>query len=303
MNHSVDLVTTLRSEIAALSYKKDRLCSELTDVRSSLCAKEAECENLRAQTARQTALVSSLQNRLQAAENREHGVQARCDSTIQTIQREKRCVDERNKDLMASLKKAEMDLNNEEGQKECIKKDFHEFLRKLSITLGMDVCDGGHLSPDCVLSKTSETVSELQRLRTKISSTCDTLTSCENELLNLKSISNSEKQRLCAQIESANSHVHELEARCRNFEREIQVSRDRLTESEINSEKLKEELRGFESRCHRLQTNLDRLQTDRLSFLKGMASIIDVPEPCETLLKDKMREMNCENKSLISVSI
>lgn len=297
------MVTTLRSEIAALSYKRDRLCSELTDVRSTLCAKEAQCENLRAQTARQTALVSSLQNRLQASENREHGVQARCDSTIQTIQREKRCVDERNKELMSTLKKVEIDLGNEEAQKMCVKKDFHEFLRKMSITLGMDVCDSGHLSPDCVLSKTSETVSELQRLRTKISSTCDTLTSCENELLSLKSISNSEKQRLCSQIESGNTHAHELEARCRNFERDIQIARDRLTESEINSEKLKEELRGFESRCHRLQSNLDRLQTDRLTFLKNMASIVDVPEPCETLLKDRMREMNCENKTLQTVSI
>jgi len=60
-------------------------------------------ENLRAQAARQTALIGSLQSRLQAAENREQSVQVRCDSTIQTIQREKRSSDERNKELLCKI--------------------------------------------------------------------------------------------------------------------------------------------------------------------------------------------------------
>lgn len=53
LSHSIDLVTTLRSELAALTYKRDRLGNELTDTRAHLCAKENECETLRVQGARQ----------------------------------------------------------------------------------------------------------------------------------------------------------------------------------------------------------------------------------------------------------
>lgn len=71
LSHSIDLVTTLRSELAALTYKRDRLMNEVTDTKGALCAKENECETLRAQGARQSALIISLQQRLQATEARE----------------------------------------------------------------------------------------------------------------------------------------------------------------------------------------------------------------------------------------
>lgn len=62
-----------------------------------------------------------------------------------------------------------------------------------------------------------------------------------------------------------------------------------------------EELRGLESRCHRIQNNMDRVQHDRLQFLRQVASIINVPEPCETLIKDKCRELTNHNQVLHSV--
>lgn len=63
-----------------------------------------------------------------------------------------------------------------------------------------------------------------------------------------------------------------------------------------------EELRGFESRCCRLQSSLDRVQNDRLVFLKNIGSILNVSEPCESLIKDKVREIMNENQTMHNVS-
>jgi hypothetical protein len=63
-----------------------------------------------------------------------------------------------------------------------------------------------------------------------------------------------------------------------------------------------EELRGFESRSCRLQSSLDRVQNDRLVFLKNIGSIINVAEPCESLIKDKVREIMNENQTMLNVS-
>jgi hypothetical protein len=49
--------------------------NEVTDTKGALCAKENECETLRAQSARQSALIMSLQQRLQATETREKNLQ------------------------------------------------------------------------------------------------------------------------------------------------------------------------------------------------------------------------------------
>ncbi|KRF81964.1 uncharacterized protein Dvir_GJ19787, isoform B [Drosophila virilis] len=299
-HHGIDLTTTLRSELAALSYKKERLTGELAETRSALCSRESDVENLRAQAARQTALIASLQSRLQSAEQREQSVQARCDATIQTVQREKRSSDERNKELLCKLQQLEQHAASEQSHKEQAKAQLHELLRRLSACLGLDVCESqdGHATPECVVSRVEELMLELQRAKAKVQSTCDTLSSCENELLNLKSLANIEKQRLSAQLDGAGNHNHELEGRCRQYERDLQLQRDRLTESEISGEKLKEELRGFESRCHRLQNNLDRIQSDRLQFLRGLSHLVNVSEPCETLIKDKLRELLDENQGL-----
>lgn len=67
--------------------------------------------------------------------------------------------------------------------------------------------------------------------------------------------------------------------------------------------RISEELRGFESRCCRLQSSLDRVQNDRLVFLKNIGSIINVGEPCESLIKDKVREIMNENQTMHNVSM
>lgn len=244
-----------------------------------------------------------MQSRLQTAESREQSIQTRCDSTIHTIQREKHSSDERNKELQCKIQHLENHLAAEEQQKDQARAQLNDSLRRLATCLGVDLCENAHLTAECVLSRAEGVMIELQRTQAKASATCDTLSSCENELLNLKSLANIEKQRLSAQLEGVTNHNHELEGRCRQYERELQLERDRLTELEISGEKLKQELRGFESRCHRLQNNLDRTQGERLQFLRCLANQLNVPEPCETLIKEKMRDMLSENQTMHMVSL
>lgn len=137
-------------------------------MKSSLCAKETECEALRAQTARQSALIGSLQSRIQAIETRERNLQTRSETSIQTLQREKRSAEDKIKELLSRIRRLEVDLTNEEGQKDQAKVNFQELLRKLCVCLGIDLCESTHLNPECILGKTGEVVSELQRLRTKV---------------------------------------------------------------------------------------------------------------------------------------
>lgn len=174
---------------------------------------------------------------------------------------------------------------------------MQDLIRRLCLCLGIDVCDANHLTPDSVIAKAGEVVTELQRLRTKVASTCETLHNCESELLNTKSASCADKQRQQLQIDSLQSLTQDLENRCRQSERDLQITRDRLSESEVNGNKLREELRGFESRCCRLQNTLDRFQNDRLQFLRNLATVLCVAEPCETLIKDKVRDIVNENQS------
>lgn len=301
LNHSFDLVTTLRSELAAISYKRDRLVNELADAKSSLCAKDTECETVRAQAARQTTMISSLQSRVQATEMREKSLAQKSEATITSLQREKRCLEEKNKDMCARLRRLECDLGTEEGQKEGLRTQLHDVIRRLALCLGMDVCETTHLSPDAVLTKAGDMVTELQKLRMKVTSSCETITNCEAELLNLRSASVSERQRMQSQLDGLQSLNQELESRVRQMEKELLMTRDRLAETEVGGDKLREELRGFESRCGRLQNNIDRFQGDRLQFLRKIASTVSVNEPCETLIKDKIREMVTQHQQMQSV--
>ncbi|KFB49626.1 AGAP007734-PA-like protein [Anopheles sinensis] len=296
--HSIDLATTLRSELAASTYKRDRLMAELSDVKSSLCAKESECESLRAQSARQTSLISSLQQRLAATEQREKALHSRSETVVHTLNRDKNHLEEKIKELGGKIHRLQCELTKEEGLRDQARCQLQDLIRRLCLVLGIDVCDGTHLTPDCVLSKTGETVSEVQRLRAKLAGTCENLSSTEAELINTKTTASAEKTRLHSQIEGLQSLSQGLEGRCRQAERDLQVTRDRLAECEVNGDKLREELRGFESRCCRLQNSYDRLQTERLQFLRTIATIVGVSEPCENNIRDKIRDLTNHNQAL-----
>lgn len=82
----------------------------------------------------------------------------------------------------------------------------------------------------------------------------------------------------------------------------LKIHQKYFTQPLTRTPTLAEELRGFESRCCRLQSSLDRVQNDRLVFLKNVGSIINVAEPCESLIKDKVREIMNENQTMHNVS-
>lgn len=244
-----------------------------------------------------------LKARLQASETRERNAQTRNETTVSTFQRDKRCLEDKVKELCAKIRRLECDLSAEEASKDQAKTIFHDLLRRLCLCLAIDICDNATLSPDVVLTKAGEIVTELQRLRNKVTATCETLTNTESELLAVKNTSTSERQRMQSQTDALKSLAEDLESRNRQLEKELHMIRDRLTDNELCGDKLREELRGFESRCGRLQNNLDRFQGDRLQFLKHVANTIGVPEPCETLIKDKLREIVGHNQQLHAVSV
>lgn len=167
--------------------------------------------------------------------------------------------------------------------------------------MGIDVCETKNLSSESVVAKAGEIVTELQCMRTKLTTTFDSLHKCEAELMTTRTNACNDKQRLQQQIESLQLHTQDLEARCRQSERDLQLTRDRLAECETSGDKLREELRGFESRCCRLQNTIDRMQNDRLQYLRNLASIVNVAEPCEALIKDKLRDVVNENQALQTV--
>lgn len=101
-----------------MTYKRDRLANELSEAKHTIHAKENENETLRAQVARQTAMISALQDRLSATEIREKQLQAKCESNHHTFHREKKCYDEKNKEMHAKIKRLEHDLTIETAHTE-----------------------------------------------------------------------------------------------------------------------------------------------------------------------------------------
>jgi chromosome segregation ATPase len=226
---------------------------------------------------------------------------SRNENTSQTLLREKRGLEEKSKDLFTKVRRLECDLVAEETHREQAKTHLSDLVRRLCLCLGIDVCETSHLTPETILGKAGEVVSELQRLRTKLAATCESLAACEAELMNVRSSSAADRMRLQSQTDSLQSLSQGLETRARQAEKELAMASDRLAESELNCGKLREELRGLENRSARLQNNTERLHADRLQFLRHIGNIVGVAEPCETLIKDKIRELTTENQTLHSV--
>lgn len=111
----------MRSELAASSYKRDRLLTELAEIKSSLCAKDTECDSMRAQTARQSAMIASLQTRLSSAESRERNLHAKSEAHIQSLQRDKQALELKHKEMHSRMRRMECELSSEENLKEQVR--------------------------------------------------------------------------------------------------------------------------------------------------------------------------------------
>lgn len=167
-DHEVDVTTTLRSELAALQYKRNRLTSELNEMKSQLQSRDQRCldlqveaDQLREQGARQNAIISSLKSRIHELEERERNLfasQGRSEITIQTLQRDGRYQEDKAKELDKKVKNLELDLNSEQQKQKSTRLQLQDLVRRLSVALGLDVGESSHLTPEAIIHKASELV-------------------------------------------------------------------------------------------------------------------------------------------------
>ncbi|KAH1019990.1 hypothetical protein HUJ04_009725, partial [Dendroctonus ponderosae] len=189
-DQEVDVATSLRSELAALQYKRDRLTQEVEEMRSQIRSRDQHClelqveaEQLREQAARQNAIISSLKKRVHELEERERNLfaaQGRHEISLQSAQRDIRYSEEKAKELESKVRHLEIELSSEEQKKESARLQFQDFVRRLSGALGVDAVDTSSISAEALVHKASEL--ETSRLRSKAHNMNDSLGSVEVDL-------------------------------------------------------------------------------------------------------------------------
>ncbi|XP_017783132.1 PREDICTED: coiled-coil domain-containing protein 170 isoform X2 [Nicrophorus vespilloides] len=321
----VDVTTSLRSEVAALQFKRDRLAEELNDMKCQMRTRDQRCldlqteaDQLREQSARQNAIISSLKKRICEMEERErnlYAAQGRNEISVQSIQRDCRYHEDRAKELEKKLRVVELDLNSEEQKKDNARMTLQDLIRRLSISLGCEVCDGS--SSETLIHKANELMQELSRLRSRSCTTNDALAAAEIELRSCKD--NFERilgEKECLERQSA-GHLLEidrlresketLEMQLRVLERELSEMKEKLASStrSLGSAsgniaqqesiicQLKDELKQKEDKCQRLQHE-NRHVLESLSIL--LSSPARFVESLENSIKDRIREILTENK-------
>lgn len=303
ISHPFDVVTTLKTELAATNYKRDRLLDELTEAKSSLCARDSECKALKTQISRQSVLIESLRSRLLATEQREKSTEAKAAGALQALNGEKGSLEDRVRELTARIRSLESDLSFEESGREQTSNRLQDLKKRLCLCLGIEICSESHtdISSDIIVTKAGDVAAEVQRLRHKLASTCDSLHSCESELLAARTEFCGEKQRLQQHIENHQTTNRNAELRCKQFENDLKLTREHLAESQGERDALREEVRDFEMRCNRLQTTVEMFESEKTQFLQCLASLISLPEPCETMIKEKIRSIWSEHQALQTV--
>lgn len=289
--------------MAATNYKRERLLDELTEVRSTLNARNTECKALKTQISRQSVLIESLRSRILMTEQREKSNEAKAENAIRAMQEDKKSLEDRIRELTARIRSLESDLSFEESGRAQTSNRLQDLKKRLCLCMGIEICNENRtdISSDIIVAKATDIVDEVQRLRHKFTSTCDSLHSCESELLAARTEFCAEKQRLQQQIENYQLTNRNIELHSKQFENDLKSTRDHLAECQNERDALREELRDFELRCNRLQTTVDMYENDKTQFLHCLASMISLPEPCETMIKEKIRNIWNENQSLQSV--
>ncbi|KAG8232946.1 hypothetical protein J437_LFUL013374 [Ladona fulva] len=242
MSH--DVTTNLRSELAALQYKRDRLLSELQETKGKLSSRDqkvaelqAECEKLREQAARQNAIIASLKKRIHDLEEKEQSLSSsvdRSDVLNQNLQRDNRYQTDRIKDL-------EQKVSSEEKLKEASRRAMQDFVQRLSNALGSESLESAVSSPEGLVLRATELVQETARLRSKSGVLSDSLSSVEIELRGLRdSLDRALQDKENIQRQAA-SHLMELdrtrqekeslELRYKVLERELTDLRGQLSDA------------------------------------------------------------------------
>ncbi|XP_023952719.2 coiled-coil domain-containing protein 170 isoform X2 [Bicyclus anynana] len=323
-----DVVTTLRSDLAGLQYKRDKLISENSDLKNQMLSRDqrileqqVEIDHLREQNARQNAIISSLKKKIQDLEEFQRNLQAsqgRSELTVQTLQRDNRYCEEKIKDLEKKLRSLELECHNEEQQKENARCQFHDLVRRLSVALDADFCDTAHThSPESLIIKAAELVQEITRLKNKCMNTTENLSTIEQDLRSCRDClerTNADKDILQRQlssqlldIERLKQEKESLSVSNRVLERELHEAREKLSHCTKNLNVVTDNVNQNESMIIQLKEDLrhrdekyQRLQTDFRNTMESIAILLSLPtrfvEAHESTIKDRIRELLSDNK-------
>ncbi|XP_068085256.1 coiled-coil domain-containing protein 170 [Anabrus simplex] len=322
-----DVTTALRSDLAALQYKRDRLLTELQDMRSQLRTREqraselqVEAEQLREQAARQSSIISSLRKRIHELEERERNLgvaHGRVEMNMQTLQRENRYQEEKIREMEKKIRSLELECNSEESQKDANRKALIDLIRRLSGALGLEYTEAMISSPESLIHKAAELVQETARLRSRSTNIADSLNSVDAELRSCRdALERTVADRDSLQRQAA-SHLLELdrlrqekeslEMQQRVAERDLADLRDKLNLAnrgltaasgnvavqEATICQLRDELKLKEEKCTRTQNELTHL-------LESLAILLSSPsrfvESHEESIKGRIRELLQDNK-------
>ncbi|OAD55247.1 hypothetical protein WN48_05004, partial [Eufriesea mexicana] len=278
-----DLTTTLRSELAALEYKRDRLMSE----------------------------------ELEEREKNLYATQGRNEIALQGLQRDSKYHQEKIREYEKKIRQFEQTMSEEMESKERARSNFQDFARKLANALSVEYRETVHPSPEVVIHKVEELVQEANRLRAKNTNVEAQLTTVEVDFRSCRDALDrtvAEKEQLQRQVSSQLLDLDRLkqdkeclEMRYRVAERELNGLRDKLVNANrsissatgniSNQEaligQLREDLKQREEKCQRVQTELRH-------FLESLAMLVSGPnryiESHENAIKDRIREILAENK-------
>ncbi|XP_023287530.1 coiled-coil domain-containing protein 170 [Orussus abietinus] len=322
-----DVTTTLRSELAVLEYKRDKLLSDLQEMKSAVRSRDQrvtelqmEADQLREQSARQNAVILSLKKRIQELEDRErnlYATQGRCEITIQGLQRDVKYHEDKVREYDKKIRQLEHNLAGEIQLKERARLNLQDFVRRLAHALGAEFCESTHHTPDVVIHKAEELVQEVNRLRTKCTNMETHLAGLEADFRSCRDTLDrvgAEKEQLQRQVttdlvdlDRLRQEKECLEMQCRVAEREVNELRDKLvnanrsitnaTSNISNQEALICQLRE-ELKCK--EEKVQRTHNENRHILESLAILLSSPnrfvESCENAIKDRIRELLNDNK-------
>ncbi|XP_029679120.1 coiled-coil domain-containing protein 170 [Formica exsecta] len=322
-----DLTTTLRSELAALEYKRDRLMSELQEMKSIVRSRDqrvvelqVEADQLREQAARQNSVISSLKKRIQELEERERNLYAshgRSEITIQGLQRDVKYHEEKVREYDKKIRQLEHNISEEIQLKERARLNLQDFVRRLAHALNVEYCETAHHSPEMVIHKAEELVQEVNRLRTKSTNVETQLTgvevdfrTCRDALdrattekeqlqrqvaVQLVDIDRLRQEKECVEMQYrvAEKDMNDLRDKLVNANRSLTSATGNISNQEALICQLREDLKAREEKTQRVQNDLRHL-------LESLAILVSTPnrfvESHENAIKDRIREILADNK-------
>ncbi|KOC68995.1 Coiled-coil domain-containing protein 170 [Habropoda laboriosa] len=268
-----DLTTTLRSEVAALEYKRDRLTSE----------------------------------ELEERERHLYGCQGRYEATMKGLERDSKYREEKIREYEKKVEELEERVSEEVESKERARSGFQEFARKLWNALSIECRETVSSSnPEIAVRKVEELAEEASRLRAvevDLRSCRDALdrSGTEKEQLQRQVSSQlidldrlrQDKECLEMRYRIAERELKEVRDKLANANRSVSSASGKISSQEASIGQLREDLKHREEKAQRVQTELRHL-------LESLAILISGPnrfvESEENAIKDRIREILAEKK-------